>query len=272
MAALTDYLSRRGELLVLALVALLSVTLMMLSSGRKDELARALNDAALTPVQVAVDRVTNLSVRRAEADSLRARLARANLEITALAESGREAARLRRMLHFREELAWDVVAARVIGREASVPGPSYKIDRGARDGLREGLAVITPEGLVGKVVVVEPHSAWVRPLVSRGCRVSTRLDRTRVDGILDWSPGKGLHLTFVPPRAEAAVGDVVLTSGLGGTYPRGLRVGKVVASEPNPADGTLRLLIRPAVDFGSLEEVFVVVQADEASDPLRDRE
>jgi rod shape-determining protein MreC len=127
--------------------------------------------------------------------------------------------------------------------------------------VREGVAVVAPQGLVGKVVLVEPRSAWVRPLNSRGCRVSTRLERTRVDGILDWTPGRGLHLTFVPLRMEAAIGDVVVTSGLGGTFPRGIPVGEVTSIEPNRADGSMRLLVRPAVDFDALEEVFLVSPA-----------
>ena len=265
MAALGDYLSRRGEILVLLLVVLLSVTLMLLSATRKDVVARSLNDAVLTPVQSVTARVATLHVRREEADSLREELARAQLTNAALSESGREVARLRRMLHFREEKGWNLAAAHVIAREASHPGEGYKIDRGSRDGIKEGLAVLTPAGLVGKVVLVEPRAAWVRPLISRSCRVSTRLERTRVEGILDWSPDRGLQLTFIPLRAEAAVGDAVVTSGLGGTFPRGIRVGTVSAVEPNPADGTLRLLVDPAVDFAALEEVFVVLSTPKES-------
>jgi rod shape-determining protein MreC len=266
LAPLSDYLSRRGELLVLLLVVLISFSLLLLSAGRKDALARSLNDAALAPVQSVVNRATHLSVRRAEADSLRAQLARAELRIAALAESAREADRLREMLGFREGVAWTLVAARVIGREATRPGPGYRIDRGARDGIREGLAAMTPEGLVGKVVAVEPHSAWVRPLNAPTCRVSCRMERTRVDGILDWSPAKGLHLTFVPLRAEAAVGDVVVTSGLGGMYPAGIRVGLVSGLEPNPSEGSLRVLVDSSVDLSSVEELFVVT-GTATSDP-----
>lgn len=261
MAPLADYLSKRGEFLVLLLVLLLSVSLMFLSGARKDAVARALNDAALTPVQSLVARGTRLTVSRAEADSLRAALARTQLTVDALQEDGARVERLARMLGFREAVSWDLVAARVIAREASRPGPGYKIDRGARDGIREGLAVMTPEGLAGKVVSLEPHSAWVRPLDAPSCRVSVRLERSRVDGILDWTPGKGLHLAFVPLRAEAALGDVVVTSGLGGTFPAGIRIGEVSGLEPDPSQGSLRVLVESFVDLSALEEVFVVVGA-----------
>jgi rod shape-determining protein MreC len=190
---------------------------------------------------------------------LRAQLARARLDGAVMEEQSRELERMQRMLGFRETSSFKLLSARVIAREASRPGSGYKIDRGARDGVREELAVLTPDGLVGKVVAVEPRSAWVRPLMARACKVSVRLERTRVDGILDWSPERGLHLTFVPLRAEAAVGDVVVTSGLGGVFPRGVKVGEVTAIEPAPSEGSLRLMVRPAVDFSGLEEVFVVL-------------
>jgi rod shape-determining protein MreC len=261
---LTDYLSRRGEVLVLLLVVLLSVTLMLLSSSRQDALARSLNDAALTPVQVLVRRAQGLVGLRAENDALRAELARARLEVAALGEEAREAERLQRMLGFREGSAFTLLSARVIAREASRPGAGYKIDRGARDGVREELAVVTPDGLVGKVVSAEPRSAWVRPILARSCRVSVRLELTRVDGILDWSPQRGLHLTFVPSRAQASVGDTVITTGLGGVFPRGVRVGQVTGVDTVSADGSLRLAVQPAVDFAALEDVFVILVAPDA--------
>lgn len=266
MPPLTDYLSRRGEILVLLLVVLLSVTLMLLSSARKDEVARSLNDAALMPVQTLAAKARGLVGLRSENDELRAQLARARLDLAALVELGREDERLRRMLDFKSGSRFQLVSARVIAREASHPGGGYKIDRGSREGVRGELAVITPDGLVGKTVLVEPHSSWVRPVVARGCRVSARLLRTRVDGILDWSPEKGLHMTFVPLRSEAAVGDTVVTTGLGGVFPRGVCVGVVTAVEPFPADGSLRLLVNPAVNFSALEEAFVVT-GGEGPDP-----
>jgi rod shape-determining protein MreC len=250
---------------VLILVVVLSVSLMLLSNRKKDTVARALADGALTPVQSAVDRSLDLTGLRTENDSLRVQLARATLDLGELQQRASEAAQLRQMLDFRDHSSWDLVAANVIAREAGRPGREWKIDKGAQDGVVENLAVVTPFGLVGRVSRVMPSSAWVRPLLSRNCRVSARLTRSRTDGILAWSRDVGLHLAFLPFRADVQVGDEIVSSGLGGVFPRGLRIGEVTRAEPIATEGTLRVLVRPAVDFSALEAVFVVRRVPDGS-------
>lgn len=267
MPALTDYLSRRGEILVLILVVVASVGLMMLSSGAKDTTARSLNDAAVTPVQSALTGVTGLRGLRGENDSLRARLAQAELELAAVKERGRATARLEEMLEFRERSRFRLVAARIVAREAAGDGTELKIDRGSVDGLRKNLAVITPDGLVGKISAVDPGSAFVRPLTGRHCRASARLTRTRTEGVLEWTPDRGLQLTFLPYRSDVAVGDEVISSGLGGVFPRGIPAGTVSAVGEDPGDGSRRVNVDPVVDFGSLEEVFVILAERAPEDP-----
>lgn len=266
MPALTDYLSRRGELLILVLVCVVSVALMMLSTGAKDTTARSLNDAAVTPVQTALTGVRGLSGLRSENDSLRARLAETELELAAMKERGRSTTRLEEMLDFRERSRFELVAARVIAREAGSSGSELRIDRGIADGLQRNLAVITPDGLVGKISAVDPRSAFVRPLTGRHCRASARLTRTRTEGVIEWTPDRGLQLTFLPYRSDVAVGDEVISSGLGGVFPQGVAIGTVTAVGEDPADGSRRVSVEPVVDFGSLEEVFVIVGERAAED------
>jgi rod shape-determining protein MreC len=256
--ALTHYLSRRAELLVLVLLIVLSVTLRVLSSAQKDFIVRAANDAAMTPLQRIVTLGDTLLGLRAENDSLRAALARSEVTLASLQEAVEESERLREMLAFRERSGYDLLAARIVAQEATRAGYEYKIDKGARDGVRRDLAVITTSGLVGKITAVAPHSAFVRPLLAPGCRVSARLVRSRTAGIIEWAGGRSLELTFLPLRAEVTSGDEVVTSGLGGVFPAGLPVGAVVSVETAAVDGSLRVLLAPVVDFTALEEIFVV--------------
>jgi rod shape-determining protein MreC len=256
--ALTDILSRRGEYFVLLLVAIVSIALMLFSSGGKLSVARALHDAALTPVQTTLSGVSDVRGLRAENDSLRAKLARTRLEMADLGERAMAATRLETMLAFRETSRFDLLSARIIAVEADRTGRELKIDRGTVDGVARDLAVITPDGLVGRVSEVARGSAYVRPITGRQCRVSARVEDTRVEGILDWTPEHGLHLAFLPLRLDIEVGDAVVSSGLGGVFPRGIALGRVTELLVDEADGTLRAKIDAAVDFGSLEEVFVV--------------
>jgi rod shape-determining protein MreC len=267
VAQLTDYLSRRGEVLVLALVVALSVALMLLSSNNKAVVARVINDAALTPVQSVLSGVDGFVGLRSENDSLRADLVRQSLRVAELAERDREASRLRELLGFRDVTPHSVVAGRVIAREPARSGRALKIDVGSRDGVNKGLAVITSDGLVGKITDVERNSSYVRPLIARDCLVSARLTRTRTDGILGWRDDLGLHLGFLPFRAEVAAGDEVVSSGLGGVFPRGIVIGHVSRSIFDKNEGAMRVLIKPAVKFSSLEEVFVVLEAREPPEP-----
>jgi rod shape-determining protein MreC len=260
VAVLTDYLSRRGEILVLVLVIVLSVALMFLSRAEKDAVVRLVNDTAFTPIQVVLSHGRALTGLRSENDSLRAELARTRLREDHLREAGHEAMRLRRLLGFRERTRLGVIGARVIARSADRSGRDLKIDRGTNDGIQGNLAVVTPAGLVGKTVTAEPLSSFVRPLIAPGCRVSARLFRSRAGGILEWTADFGLHLSFLPLRAEVKAGDEIVTSGLGGVFPPGIVVGAVSRTETVPTDGSLRVLVEPAVDFRSLEEVFIVVE------------
>lgn len=270
MPVLTDYLSRRGEYLVLILVIVLSVTLMLLSAAEKGSVARAVSDTVLTPVQVVLSKGTSLVDLRAENDELRQRLAQSSLELTRLRETEAESHRLRTMLDFRDNSAYIVIAARVIAREAESGGTDYKIDKGVRDGLRKDLAVMTLDGLMGKITAVEPTSAYVRPLVSPNCQVSVRLQHTRAQGILSWSKDEGTYLSFLPLRTEVEPDEPVVTSGLGGVYPRGILVGHATRLEALPADGSLRVHVEPVVEFSSIEEVFVVLGLDERALELQE--
>jgi rod shape-determining protein MreC len=259
VATLTHYLSRRGEILILILLVVLSATLMLLSSSRKETLARSLNDAAMTPVQTALRSGEGWVGLRSENEELRQKLAESALEIAKLRESAAENERLRAMLEIQPSSSNKLVGARIVAHEATRAGRELKIDKGTQDGLHADLAVITPAGLVGKISQASAHSAFVRPVLARNCRVSARIARSRSEGIVEWAGGSRLLLAFLPFRADARAGDEVVTSGVGGVFPRGVPVGRVTSIGSDPRDGSTRVELEPAVDFSELEEVFVVL-------------
>ena len=170
--------------------------------------------------------------------------------------------RLRAMLEFRERFPLPVKSADVI----AVPGPQVGgrlvLDIGRNDGVAVNSAVLIPQGLVGKVVETAAHTSQVQSLIGNAYGVSVMIERSRVAGIFKWvEPG---HWTIVglSTGEDVRVVDLVLTTGAGHVFPKGIRVGVVteVRAQDDPKTGFCR--VTPFVDFSTVEEVFVVVPPD----------
>jgi rod shape-determining protein MreC len=180
------------------------------------------------------------------------------LENFRLREAAVENARLRRLLDFQAASWFRLQPAGVLARDAGRFGRSIKVSRGRGAGIRENMPVVNHEGLVGKVVEVGAGASFVQVLADPDCRVSALVQRTRVPGILGWDPGEGLRLLDVPHHADVEEGDLVVTSGLGEIFPKGILVGRVERVAYEEGHLFRRIEVRPFVDFSHLEEVFVI--------------
>jgi len=191
-------------------------------------------------------------------------LTQLQIESDALQTERIENVRLRRLLHLEERHPYNLVAASVVARSLDRLGGSLTIDKGTSDGVEPGRAVLTPDGLVGRAERSTPHETRVLTLLNRDCAVAARIERSRVDGVLEWEFGSQpvLNLHYVSSQEDVKVGDRVVTSGLGGIFPVGIRIGTVakVALDPN---GLMKeILVDPAVNFRSVEEILVYTPSD----------
>jgi rod shape-determining protein MreC len=154
--------------------------------------------------------------------------------------------RLEGLLELKRQVALPVIGARVIA-----------YDQGKAQGVKNGLPVLAPEGIVGRVVETYPQYAKVMLIVDRKSGADAMVQRSRVRGILQGKGGNRCSLDFVPKNADVQVEDLVLASGLGGIYPKGLVFGKVSeANKKNP--GVFQEIeVTPTVDLSALEEVLV---------------
>lgn len=185
-------------------------------------------------------------------------------QVRALSETGRENLRLLRLLDLKEHTTVHTVVARVIGRDTSNWWKSLQIDRGSNDGLRENLTVLNADGLIGKTISVTKGESRVLLLVDPNCKVSALLQDTREPGIASgveaaftFSPR--CLMTYVSPGAKTKPGEAVVTSGLGGVFPKGILLGAVTHAQLNRQNGMYQdVEIKPAVDFRRLEEVMVI--------------
>ena len=261
--------ARRADWAALTIACVLSVTLMLLDRGQQARAAWFVQHTVLAPVDAVVGWVDAGVGVYWENQKLKKRLAQVQIEADATRSERLENARLRRLLALSQENPSDLTAARVTSRSLDRLGGSLTIDEGSREGILPNGAVITPEGLVGRIERVAPHEARVLTLLHRDCAVAVRVGRSRVDGVLQWEFGENpvLSLLYVSSQEDVKPGDWVFTSGLGGIFPEGVRVG-TVTRVGIAENGLMKdVQVKPAVNFRSLEEVLVYLRAGAGRGP-----
>jgi rod shape-determining protein MreC len=168
--------------------------------------------------------------------------------------------RLRNLLDFEKTISELVVAAEVIGKDPSAWFKTVIIDKGTSDGLTRGLPVVMPQGIAGQVVEVSNHYSKVMLIIDRNSAVDALVQRTRARGVIKGEATDRCRLDFVLRKNDVRVGDTVVSSGLDGVYPKGLRIGFVAEVIEHDADIFHEVIVTPYVDFEKLEEVLVVLK------------
>ncbi|MBI3301841.1 MAG: rod shape-determining protein MreC [Deltaproteobacteria bacterium] len=166
--------------------------------------------------------------------------------------------RLAKLLALRNELGDAAVAARVVGRSPIVWVHTVVLDKGERHGVTKGMAVLTPEGVVGQVVSVSAHAARVLLISDPNSGVDILVQRTRVQGIATGTIEGGCTLKYIQRGSDIAVGDVVITSGLDGIFPKGQPVGTVVRVDTKDSRMFQDVEVKLSAELAKVEEVLVV--------------
>jgi rod shape-determining protein MreC len=167
--------------------------------------------------------------------------------------------RLQRLLDFREQMPVDAVAAEVIGRSSNSWTEIIYLNRGTRDRVVKGLPVVTHEGLVGQVIHAAPGLAQIMLLTDFRSGVDALVQRTRTSGVVSGRGRDMAELKFLPVGADLQPGDRLLSSGMGGVFPKGLIIGEVKSIRRNGKQSQ-RVEVQPSVDFSHLEEVLVLLK------------
>jgi len=170
--------------------------------------------------------------------------------------------RLQKLLQFKNTINWPVLAVQVIGRDPTGWFKSVLIDKGKKSGLKINMPVVNAGGVVGRLVSVSPNYAKVLLIIDQNSAVDCIIQRSREKGIVKGLSSKICRLDYVVKTSDVVVGDIVITSGLGGVFPKGLPVGEV--TEVNSISGGLfkDIKIRPMVDFSKLEELLLILKED----------
>ena len=215
----------------------------------------AVVDSVSTAASDATASDASLSELRDQNQQLRERVAQ-------LEEYMQEAERLQAFVDVHDAYGFESVGARVIGRNTNAWEQTITLDKGSKDGLISGLPVMGQSGVIGMVVLTTASTAEVRLIVSPESGVAAMVQSSRTEGIVRGSLEGVLYLEDMAADANVNEGDVVITSGLGGSYFRGLIIGTVMKVEKNSSGATVRAVVAPNGGIKAMQEVLVVLKMD----------
>jgi rod shape-determining protein MreC len=180
--------------------------------------------------------------------------------------------RLQQLLQFKDTTEQNVLAAQVIGRDPTGYFRSIIIDKGENSGIKVNMPVVNSNGAVGQVVSLSYNYAKVLLVIDQNSSVDSIIQRSRDSGIIKGLSSKVCLMENVVKTSDIHVGDVVVTSGLGGVFPKGIPVGEVIEVEDPPGELFKDVKIKPSVDFSKLEEVLVILKEGPLSNPLIEKD
>jgi rod shape-determining protein MreC len=279
------FLGRFKNLIVLAAILFaqvigLAVQVRRPSDEGQTRLIRVWAISAVTPIEAAVVHsqqwVQNIfknyaylrGIRR-ENRELRAQIEQMKIQQTRMEEDARMARRVQALLGFKEQYVDSTIAAQVIGTSGSEQSRVLYIDKGSDDGIRTDMAVITPAGIVGKIVQVADNWSQVLPINDQFSGVGAALKDSRLQGILKGTPSGATTLQYIMSDEKVTPGEDVITSGGDRIFPKGLPVGKVLSVQPGK-DLFLNIRVTPTAQLNQVEEVLVVTKITEKMPDAKD--
>jgi rod shape-determining protein MreC len=268
-------LSRYKNLITLVVILFaqvlgLAIQVKRNSENESNRLIRIWAVSTVTPFEKAINSVQNGSWNlwhnyfylrgvRAENRALRQEIEQLRLEQARLSEDAAQARRLQALLAFKEQYIQKTVPAQVIGTSGSEQSRSVFIDKGKHAGIEPNMAVITADGIVGKILTVFPTTSQVLLLNDQSSGAGGVLEKSRLQGIVKGTSSGQVVLEYVMSDEQVQAGDRIVTSGGDGVFPKGLPVGTVAKVSPGH-ELFLNIQIRPAANLAKLEEVLVVTE------------
>ena len=235
------------------------------------ELAAPVQKAITKPVHFVRDtwqRYVALVDLQAENEALRAGLARLEEENLQYREALVTSGQLRRIAEMRRDFEVPLLPTEVVGQAASPWFRSLLLDRGRTAEVRSGMPVMVDQGLVGLVSATSLHAARAMMILDRRSAVDAMIHRSRARGLVRGLGTGELEFEFMVRGDDVKEGDEVITSGVGGVYPKGLRIGTVTSVKADRSELLHTARVAPSVDFGRLEQVFVMLRRGPTMDLL----
>lgn len=176
--------------------------------------------------------------------------------------------RLMELLEFKQSISASAVAADVIGIENTGWIKTATINKGASHGIKRDMAVVTPNGIVGRIIDVQPATSKILLVIDPRCNIDAIAQRSRIKGIAEGNGTDKLILKYVNHSDDIQIGDVLISSGLGGIFPKGLVIGEVVRVEKGDDNFFIYIEVKPGAELRKLEEVLVITENKSPISPL----
>ncbi|SEA55250.1 rod shape-determining protein MreC [Desulfuromusa kysingii] len=265
----------RYRFLLLAVILLLGTVLLYSYNLRQKTATTFFERAVLTfaaPFQSGIDDIVDAVTSTwknylwlVDARQRNIELGKENLELRAQLQQVEEISlqneRLRKLLAFVDELDRSALPAQVIGEDGSNWARTIIIDKGTRSGLRTGFPVVASSGVVGRVIKTAPDSSRVLLVSDASSAIAALIQRTRTRGVAR-GQGEDLSIEYALRDTDIQVGDLLVTSGMGGVFPKGLPLGLIESVTKDQFGLFQQVTATPTVDFSHLEEVMVIVGED----------
>lgn len=198
---------------------------------------------------------------------LKKQISRLESDLTTMEEVRKENLRLKRLLNYSDEMSHQRVMAQVVGWDSANEFKVIRLNKGSLHGIKVMAPVITDHGLVGYVYRVTDNYADVLTILDQNNRVDVMVERTRTHGIVEGVFNFKCALKYIMRNEPVEVGDKLITAGVGGIYPKGVKVGMITDITKENFGMTLSIEVIPTVDFDKLEEVLVLIPTEVARAP-----
>lgn len=219
---------------------------------------RVLGSLVATPFNAAGNVMGNLTASQETLSELREQNAELTAQVAELSESKKTSERLESLLNLQSTYSLTSTAARIIGNSSDAWSCAVTIDKGTAAGFSCGMAVCNSGGVIGQIVEVSATTSTVQLITDEGSGVSAMIQSTRAQGMLQGQPDGSLRLSYVSTESDVKVGDIVITSGIGGVYPKGLPLGTVSSVEKSDNDVYYTIVVRAQSTAENNEEVLVI--------------
>jgi rod shape-determining protein MreC len=197
-----------------------------------------------------------------ENNVLKKQISRLESDLTSMEEMRKENLRLKRLLTFTDEQPYNKIMAQVVGWDSANEFKVIRLNKGTKHGIRTMAPVVTDHGLVGYVYRATENYSDVLTILDQNNRVDIVVERTRTHGIVEGVFNFKCALKYITRNEPVEVGDKLITAGVGGIYPKGLKVGMITDITKENFGMTLSIEVVPSVDFDKLEEVLVLTPSD----------